>query len=168
MTRRRARPVRLPHRNRADPRRLPSESTGSGLTIEEGPPWRATAQETEQITQTLDRYVESVRDGDAAKMRDVFHPEARMWGSVLGERYDEPIDALFAMSDGKPADVDGSYKATVTSIEQHGDVATAVLAEEGVWGNVSVVDFFALARIDGAWKIVNKSFIHTGGELPAE
>ena len=127
----------------------------------------ATAQETEQITQTLDRYVESVRNGDAAKMRDVFHPEARMWGSLLGERYDEPIDALFAMSDGKPADVDGSYKATITSIEQHGDVATAVLAEEGVWGSVSVVDFFALARIDGAWKIVNKSFIHTGGELPA-
>ena len=69
---------------------------------------------------------------------------------MQGVRYDEPIDALFAMSDGKPADVDGSYKATVTSIEQHDDVATAVLAEEGIWGSFSVVDFFALARIDGS------------------
>ena len=125
----------------------------------------ATAQETEQITRTLNRYVEGVREGDAAKLRDLFHPQTRMWGSMLGERYDEPISALFAMADGKPADVDGSYHATIRSIEQHDDVATAVLAEEGIWGTVSVVDFFALARLDGTWKIVNKSFVHTGGEL---
>jgi hypothetical protein len=128
----------------------------------------ATAQDTEQITRTLNQYVEGVRDGDAAKLRDVFHPDTRMWGSMLGERYDEPSTELIAMADGKPADVDGSYQANITSIEQHGDVATAVLAEEGIWGIVSFVDFFALARIDGTWKIVNKSFVHTGGEPPAE
>jgi Putative lumazine-binding len=30
-----------------------------------------------------------------------------------------------------------------------------------------MTDFFTLAQIDGAWKIVNKTFAHTGGELPA-
>ena len=39
--------------------------------------------------------------------------------------------------------------------------------EEGFWGTVSFVDFFTLARIDGAWKIVNKAFVHTDGEPPA-
>ena len=44
----------------------------------------ATAEETEQITRTLDRYVEGVRDGDAAKLQDLFHPDARMWGQRAG------------------------------------------------------------------------------------
>jgi Putative lumazine-binding len=47
------------------------------------------------------------------------------------------------------------------------DAAFAVLEEEGCWGTVSFTGFFTLARIDGAWKIVNKTFAHTGGEPPA-
>jgi Putative lumazine-binding len=30
----------------------------------------------------------------------------------------------------------------------------------------SFVDYFTLAKIDGVWKIVNKVFAHTGGEMP--
>ena len=71
------------------------------------------------------------------------------------------------MFDGKPADVDGSYKTEVTHVEQTDDVASAVLAEEGFWGSVSFINFFSLARIDGTWRIVNKTFVHTGGEPPA-
>jgi hypothetical protein len=28
------------------------------------------------------------------------------------------------------------------------------------------MDFFNLAKIDGRWQIVNKTFAHTGGEPP--
>ena len=55
----------------------------------------------------------------------------------------------------------------MTSVEQTDDVASAVLVEDGFWGTVSFVDFFALALIDGTWKIVNKTFVLTGGEPPA-
>jgi Putative lumazine-binding len=127
----------------------------------------ATAQETDQITRTVDLYVQGVREGDAAKLREAFHPDAHMWGSLMGQRYDVPIADMIAMFDGKPADVDGSYQTRVTSVEQTDDVASATLVEDGFWGTVSFVDFFALARIDGSWKIVNKSFVHTGGEPPA-
>jgi Putative lumazine-binding len=41
------------------------------------------------------------------------------------------------------------------------------LEEDGCWGNLSFVDYFTLAKIDGTWKIVNKTFAHTGGEMPA-
>jgi Putative lumazine-binding len=126
-----------------------------------------TAQETEQITRTVNLYVEGVRDGDAAKLREGFHPGARMWGSMAGERYDEPISELIAMVDGKPVDVDGSFDAQVTSVEQTDDTALATVAEQGFWGTVSFVTFLSLARIDGTWKIVNKTFVHTGGEPPA-
>jgi hypothetical protein len=107
-----------------------------------------------------------VRDGDAAKLREAFHPQAWMFGSLAGTRYDEPIDELIALVDGKPVDVDGSFQARVVSVEQVGDAAFAVLEEDGFWGTVSFTDFFTLARIDGAWKIVHKTFAHTGGEPP--
>jgi hypothetical protein len=126
-----------------------------------------TGSEQAEITRTVDLYVEGVRDGDGAKLREAFHPEAWMFGSLAGTRYDEPIGELIALVDGKPVDVDGSFQARVMSVEQVGDAAFAVLEEDGFWGTVSFTDFFTLARIDGTWKIVNKTFAHTGGEPPA-
>ncbi len=126
-----------------------------------------TAQETDQITRAVNLYVEGVGDGDAAKLRKAFHPDAHMWGSMAGQRYDEPVEELIAMVDGKPVDVDGSFHAQITSVEQTDDAASVTLTEEGFWGTVSFVDFFSLARIDGTWKIVNKTFAHTRGQPPA-
>jgi len=126
-----------------------------------------TASEQAEITRAVDRYVEGMRKGDGAKLREAFHPQAWMFGSLAGTRHDEPIGELIAMVDGHSVDVDGSYQARVVSVEQVGDAAFAVLEEEGCWGTVSFTDFFTLAQIDGAWTIVNKTFAHTGGEPPA-
>ena len=119
-----------------------------------------TGSDRAAITRTVDLYIEGVRDGDAAKLREAFHPQAWMFGSLAGTRYDEPIGELIAMVDGQPVDVDGSFRARIVSVEQVGDAAFAVLEEEGFWGTVSFTDFFTLAQIDGRWAIVNKTFAH--------
>ncbi len=104
--------------------------------------------------------------GDVAKLREAFHPDARMFGSIAGERYDVPIEELFALAESEPADT-GNYRSRILSVQQTGgDAAVAVVAEEGYWGSLSFIDHFQLARIDGDWKIVNKLFAHTGGEPP--
>jgi hypothetical protein len=59
-----------------------------------------------------------------------------------------------------------SYEARIIPIEQIGDAARATLEERGCWGTVSFIDFFTLSKIDGDWKIVGKTFAHTGGEMP--
>jgi hypothetical protein len=123
--------------------------------------------EQAEITRAVDLYVEGMRDGDGAKLREAFHPEAWMFGSLAGTRYDEPIGELIAMVDGHPVDVDGSYQTRVVSVEQVGDAAIAVLEEQGCWGTVSFTDFFTLAQSGGRWTIVNKTFAHTGGKPPA-
>ena len=64
-----------------------------------------------------------------------------------------------------PADT-GKYRSRILSVQQTGDAAVAVVAEEGYWGTVSFVDYLLLARIDGTWKIVCRLFAHTGGEPP--
>jgi len=44
--------------------------------------------------------------------------------------------------------------------------AVVTLAEDGCWGQVSFVDYFNLARFGDTWKITNKTFAHTAGEMP--
>ena len=126
-----------------------------------------TATDREAITSTVQLYVGGASTGDLAKLRDAFHEQAWMFGSVGGQRFDMPIGQMIEIVTGQPLDSDGGYSARITSVEQVGDAATARLEEEGCWGNVSFVDYFALAKIDGTWKIVNKTFAHTGGEMPA-
>ncbi len=104
--------------------------------------------------------------GDAAKLQEAFHEDARMFGDLAGTRYDVPIQKLFDMAAEGPADT-GNYQSRILSVTQVGDVATATVAEEGYWGTVSFVDFLSLCRIEGSWKIVNKTFAHVGGEPPA-
>ena len=131
----------------------------------------STAQETDQITRVVDLYVEGMRHGDPEKLWEAFHQDARMWGSLDGDRFDIAITEMIGMVhggmvDGKPVDVDGSYHTRIVSVDQTDDAAAVVLEEDGFWGTVSFVDFFSLARIDGTWKIVNKTFVHTGGTPP--
>jgi hypothetical protein len=103
--------------------------------------------------------------GDVAKLQEAFHQDARMFGDLAGTRYDVPIQKLFDMAAEDPADT-GNYRSRILSVTQLGDVATATVAEEGYWGTVSFVDFLSLCRIEGIWKIVNKTFAHVGGEPP--
>jgi hypothetical protein len=125
------------------------------------------AENRSEIERVVQLYIDGAREGDASKLREAFHEDARMFGSLGGTRYDEPIEELIAMSDGQPADVGGSYKAQIVAMRQVGDAAIVTVEEEGYWGTVSFTDFFALSSIKDEWKIVNKTFVHTGGEPPA-
>ena len=118
------------------------------------------------ICRVLQLCTEGEAKGDVAKLREAFHEEARMFGSLAGERYDVPIEELFELAESAPADT-GSYRSRILSVQQTGDAAVGVVAEEGYWGTVSFIDYFQLARIEGDWKIVCKLFAHTGGE-PSE
>jgi hypothetical protein len=126
-----------------------------------------TISDYDQIIGVVELYVDGMRRGDAGPLKEAFHPDARMFGELAGARYDVPIGALFELVDSGPADVDGSYQVRVVSVEQVGDAAAATIVEEGTWGTVSFVDYFSLVRMDGTWKIVTKTFAHTGGEPPS-
>ena len=133
----------------------------------------ANAERTEQIDEydaiqtLLQLYIEGSAKGDVAKLKEAFHPDSRMFGSLGGQRIDIPIEAFFELAAKGPADTAGNYRARIVSVTQVGDAAVAVVAEDGFWGRVSFVDFFSLAKVAGRWLIVNKTFAHTGGEPPA-
>jgi len=119
----------------------------------------------DEIVKVLQLYIAGASNGDATSLDQVFHPAARMFGQLAGSRVDIPISEFVAMAERQPADT-GAYRGRVLSVTQVGDAAAAVVAEEGCWGSVSFIDFFTLARIDSSWKIVSKTFAHTGGQMP--
>src|SRR4029079_5349384 len=119
------------------------------------------------IESTVQLYIDGASKGEPDKLNEAFHETAWMFGSISGQRFDMPIAKMIEIVTTQPLDATGDFAARITAVEQVGDAATVTLEEEGCWGNVSFVDYFALAKIDGTWKIVNKTFAHTGGEMPA-
>jgi len=118
------------------------------------------------ITGVLELYIDGVAHGDAAKLTDAFHPDAQMYGAVGDHRLDMPIADFCKYMAEHPADVDGTFRARVTSIAHAGDAASASVTEENHLGTLTFVDFFTLCRSDGRWRIANKTFAHTAGEIP--
>jgi hypothetical protein len=119
------------------------------------------------ISAVLGLYIEGASQGDGDKLREAFHPEARMWGALGDERFDIPITEFFPMVVDAPANSDGRYRGRVLSVTQVGDTAVGHVAEDGYWGTMSFAATFSLARIEGRWWIVNKLFALTGGQPPA-
>ena len=130
-------------------------------------PERADLDEYDAITKVLQLYIDGSAQGDAAKLEQAFHADARMFGALAGHRVDIPIQELFELTAKGPADTDGTFRARIVSVRRVGDAAVATVVEDGFWGRVSFVDFFSLAKIAGRWWIVNKTFAHTGGDPPA-
>ena len=120
-------------------------------------------EELEAIEATMQLYVDGATTGDVGKLKQAFHESARMFGQLGGVDYDVPIGVFFDLAAAEPT---GGHGAKIASIQQVGDGAAVTLVEEG-YNGCDYVDFFSLCKIDGEWKIVNKTFVHTGGAPPA-
>src|SRR4028118_390767 len=95
------------------------------------------------IRRVLELCTEGEAKGDVAKLKEAFHTDAHMFGSLAGERFDVPIEELFKLAESDPADT-GNYRSRVLSVQQTGDAALGVVAEENYWGTGSFIDYFLL------------------------
>jgi Putative lumazine-binding len=126
---------------------------------------RTAIDDYDAITAVVNLYIDASKTGDASTLERAFHPDARMFGALGPQRIDISIQEFFKLAASMP--MGQTYRARITAVNQVDDAATAVVVEDECWGSVSFVDFFSLARIKGEWKIVNKTFAHTGGTPPA-
>lgn len=138
------------------------------MATQQQPPVRVgtPTDDYDAIAATVQLYIDGSAHGDAAKLSEGFHPNAQMYGAVGDDRYDEPITEYIKLMAESPGGA--TMRGRITSIVQAGDAASATVFEDGFWGTLSFVTFLTLSRIEGRWRIVNKNFAHTGGEMPAE
>ena len=119
----------------------------------------------EEIERVVGLYIDGA-NGDVAKLKQAFHPDARMMGHIGPTDLYVPITDFFKMVEHQPGMAGPNYRADVRSIDLAGDAGVAVLVETDYLG-CDFVDYFSVARIGGRWQITNKTFAHTGGQPPS-
>ncbi|MEZ5729272.1 MAG: nuclear transport factor 2 family protein [Burkholderiaceae bacterium] len=100
--------------------------------------------------------------GDTAKLVEAFHPEARMFGQFGTVARAVPIQSFIdRVAKASPPLAGPNYQARVASIDLVGEAGVATLVEQDYSGK-NFVDWFSVAKLEGRWWIVNKTYVVTG------
>lgn len=122
-------------------------------------------KDLDDVRAVVQLYIDGA-NGDGDKLRQAFHPDALMAGHIGPMDTYMPITDFISMVEAQPGMAGPGYRATIRSIDLTGDAGVAVLMETDYLG-CDFVDYFSVARIDGRWQIVGKTYAHTGGQPPA-
>ncbi len=122
-------------------------------------------QDIADVRAVIQLYIDGA-SGDAPKLKEAFHPDARMFGHIGDMDTYVPISDFIGMVESSPSMASPNYIADVRSVEVVGDAGMAVLVEHDYSG-CDFVDYFTVARVDGRWWITNKTYAHIGGTMPA-
>jgi len=118
----------------------------------------------EDVRAVIQLYIDG-SNGDVAKLKQAFHPDARMMGHIGAMDTYIPITGFFDMVERQPGMAGPNYKADIRMIDVVGDAGVAVLVETDYLG-CDFVDYFSVAKVGGRWQITNKTYAHTGGSPP--
>lgn len=115
----------------------------------------------EQISATLEKYIQGSLNADIALLKSIFHPQAGMFGYLGPNLLAGTPEPFFAHLAGAPSHAAQGkpYRARIASIEVSGNAASAKLVEDG-FADLDFVDYFHLLKVDGKWLIVAKTFHH--------
>jgi hypothetical protein len=119
----------------------------------------AQTSEKEAVKVPLENYIKAHATGDPEYARKAFHTEGNMTfirdGKFISETFDAFIKRAFT---GKPAADEEKRQSgrKIEAIDVNGNAAVAKIMLD--YPNVKLVDYMTLLKINGGWKIVNKSF----------
>ena len=104
----------------------------------------------------LENYLKGHQTGEAEYMKKAFYAEGKLIfirdGKYSTRTFDEYINGM----SGKPAADEARRKRWIESIDVSGNAAVGKIILDYPTGRF--VDYMTLLKIDGEWKIVNKSF----------
>ncbi len=122
-------------------------------------------EDLEEVRALVQLYIEG-SSGDIAKLRQAFHPEARMAGHLEQDHDDNgPIAEFIEWIDENPGLAGPNVQAAIRTIDLTADAGVVVLVESD-WFGRDFVDYFSVARSNGVWQITNKTYAHRGGTSP--
>jgi Putative lumazine-binding len=116
------------------------------------------APDRDEIVRVVRLYTDGFGARDPAMFREAFHPSARI---SFTSRDGQLHEGLIAEAFDEWANGSGRASCRILAVIQPGDVATVVLGFDGDKGSAdSWVDVHSLLRLDGIWKIMNKTATH--------
>ncbi|HVC83555.1 MAG TPA: nuclear transport factor 2 family protein [Chloroflexota bacterium] len=123
----------------------------------------ATNSDYDEIVRVVRLYIDASNDGDIDKYKQAFHEDAWIFFTdALGICHKALLADCFeewaAQTRATPIHVEGH----VISVQQAGEVASVLLGfDNATERSDSWVDIHSLLRIDGVWKIMNKTATHS-------
>ena len=121
----------------------------------------ASAQTSEEaaVRVPLENYIKAHATGDSEFAQKAFHSEGNMIWIRDGKYSSEPFASFIKRAfTGKPAADEAKRKEgrRIEAVDVTGNAAVARIVLD--YPTVKFVDYMTLLKIDGEWKIVNKSF----------
>lgn len=104
----------------------------------------------------LENYLKGHATGNAEFMRKAFYTEGKLIFIRDGKYSTRTFEEFIAGMSGKPAEDEAQRKRWIESVEVSGNAAVGKIILD--YPTVKFTDYMTLLKIDGEWKIVNKSF----------
>ena len=137
------------------------------LTLYFGAKVWADEKEKEAAKVPLENYLKGHATGNPEFMRKAFHTEGKLIFIRDGKYTTRTFEEYIAgMKDGKPAADEDKRKRWIESVEVSGNAAVGKVILD--YPTVKFVDYMTMLKIDGEWKIVNKSFYAEPKAQPAK
>ena len=107
------------------------------------------------VIEVVRAYYDGSMEGDEAKLARAFHPRASIVGNEHGELHWTTLDEYVEECKRTVAEA-GPYDWQIDGLSFEGDTALVRVGSQyaGVWYS----DDLSMLRIDGAWRIVHKTF----------
>lgn len=121
--------------------------------------WPTRAQDKDEagVRQAIESYFQGHATGNGEHHKKAFHPEAKLFWIRDGQFTQRTSAEYIAGSSGKPAPDEALRKRSITMIDITGNAAVAKVVLD--YPQARFTDYMSLLKIEGEWKIVNKTFV---------
>jgi hypothetical protein len=118
--------------------------------------FKLTDEEKRAVSVPLENYIKAHATGNAEFIRQAFDAQAKVM-SFSGDKFNQwSVDEFATRFSGKPAEDEAKRKRSFEILDVAGNAAIAKVLLD--YPAVKFTDYVTLLKIDGAWKIVNKTF----------
>ncbi len=117
---------------------------------------RAESADEAAVREAVGHYLRAHATGLGEHHRKVFHPEAKLFAVREGKFWQLTSEEYIARSPGKPAADEAQRRRSIESVDITGNAAVAKVVLD--YPSVRFTDYMSLLKIDGEWRIVNKTF----------
>ena len=126
----------------------------------------AQGTEKDAVRVPLENYLKGHATGDGEYMKKAFHTEGNLVFIREGKYTTRSFADYIAGFTGKPPADEAQRKRWIESVDIAGNAAVAKIILD--YPSVKFVDYMSLLKINGEWKIINKSFYAEPKTVPAE
>jgi hypothetical protein len=120
-------------------------------------PVRAEHAEEAAVRQAIEHYFRGHATGEGQHFQKVFHPESKLFWVRDGKFTQRTSAEYIAGAGGKPPADEAQRKRKIESIDITGNAAIVKVTLD--YPNAHFTDYMSMLKLDGEWKIVNKTFV---------